>query len=57
MLTPFIGVVYPTYEEEKVSVDDPEVTWYSVIDEAIPATSKVSEGGDTLGMPGIKNLQ
>ena len=47
----------PTYEGETVSADDPEVTWDSVIDESIPATSKVSEGGDTLGMPGIINLQ
>ena len=47
----------PTYEGETVSADDPEVTWDSVIDEAIPAASKVSEGGDTLGMSGIINLQ
>ena len=47
----------PTYNGETVSADDPEVTWDSVIDEAIPATSKVSERGETLGMPGIKNLQ
>ena len=47
----------PTYEGETVSADNPEVTWDSVIDEAIPATSKVAEGGDTLGMPGIINLQ
>ena len=47
----------PTYKGETVSADDPEVTWDSVIDEAIPATSKISEGGDTLGMPGIINLQ
>ena len=40
-----------------MSADDPEVTWGSVIDESIPATRKVSEGGDTLGMPGIINLQ
>ena len=46
-----------TYEGETVSAGDPEVTWDSVIDEAIPDTSKVSEGGDTLGMPGIINLQ
>ena len=32
----------PTYEGEKVSADDPEVTWDSVIDEYIPANSKVS---------------
>ena len=47
----------PTYEGETVLADDPEVTWDSVIDEAISATSKVSEGVDTLGMPGIINLQ
>ena len=47
----------PTYEVETVSAEDPEVKWDSVIDEAIPATSNVSEGGDTLGMPGIINLQ
>ena len=56
-ITPNKGVVDPTYEGETVSADDPEVKWDSVIDEAIPATSKVSEGGDTLGMPGIINLQ
>ena len=47
----------PTYEGETLSVDDPEVTWDSVIDEVIPDNSKVSEGGYTLGMPGIINLQ
>ena len=47
----------PTYEGETVSADDPEVTWDSVIDEVIPDTSKVSEGGYTLGMPGIINVQ
>ena len=47
----------PTYEVKTVSADDPEVTWDSVIDEAIPDTSKFSEGGDTLGMPGIINLK
>ena len=47
----------PTYEGETVSADDPEVTWNSVIDEAIPATIKVSEGEDSLGIPGIINLQ
>ena len=56
-ITPNEGVVDPTYGGETVSADDPEVTWDSFIDEAIPATSKVSEGGDTLGMPGIINLQ
>ena len=44
-------VVDPTYEGEKVSAEDPEVKWDSVIDEANTATSKVSEGGDKLGMP------
>ena len=47
----------PIYEGETVSADDLEVTWDSVIDETIPDTSKVSEGGYTLGMPGIINLQ
>ena len=47
----------PTYDGETVSADDPEVTWDSVIDEAIPDTSKVSEGGYKLGMPCIINLQ
>ena len=47
----------PTYEVETVSEEDTEVKWDNVIDEDIPATSKVSEGGDTLGMPGIINLQ
>ena len=56
-VTPNEGVVDPTYEGETASAEDPEVKWDSVIDEAIPATSKVSEGGDTLGMPGIINLQ
>ena len=56
-ITPNKGVVDLTYEGETVSADDPEVTWDSIIDEAIPATSKVSEGGDTLGMPGIIKLQ
>ena len=56
-ITPNEGVVDPTYKGETVSEEDPEVTWDSVIDETIPATSKVSEGGDTLGMPGIINLQ
>ena len=42
----------PTY-----AAHDPEVTWDSVIDESIPATRKVSGGGETLGMPGIINLQ
>ena len=51
------GVVDPNYEGETVSVEDPEFKWDRVIDEAIPATSKVSEGGDTLGMLGIINLQ
>ena len=46
-----------TYEGETVSADNPEVTWDSVIDEVIPATSKVSKGGDTLRMPSIINLQ
>ena len=50
-------VMDPNYEGGTVSADDPEVTWDSVIDEAIPATSKVSEGGDTLCMSGIINLQ
>ena len=47
----------PTYEGETVSAEDPEVKWDSVIDEAIHATKKFSEGGDTLGMPVIINLQ
>ena len=47
----------PTYKGETVSADNSEVTWDSVIYESIPATSKVSEEGDTLGMPGIINLQ
>ena len=47
----------PTYKGETVSAYDPEVTWDIVIEEDIPATSKVSEGRDTLGMPGIINLQ
>ena len=46
-----------TYKVETVSADNPEVTWDSVIDEVIPATSKVSERGDALGMPSIINLQ
>ena len=45
------------YEGETVPADNPVVTWDIVIDEVIPATSKVSEGGYTLGMPGIINLQ
>ena len=56
-IIPNKGVVDLTYEGETVSLDDPEVTWDSVIDESIPAASKVSEGRDTLGMPGIINLQ
>ena len=56
-INPNEGVVDTTYEGETVSADNPEVTWDSVIDEVIPATSKVSEGGDTLGMPSIINLQ
>ena len=46
-----------TYEGETVSGENPEVTWDSVIDEVIPATSKISEGEDTLGMPSIIDLQ
>ena len=46
-----------TYEGEKVSEENPGVTWDSVIDESIPVTSMVSEGGDALGMPSIINLQ
>ena len=56
-ITPNEGVVDTTYEGEKVSAENPEVPWDSVIDEVIPATSKVSEGGDTLRMPIIINLQ
>ena len=56
-ITPNKGVVDPTYEGETVSAEDPEVNRDSVIDESITATSKVSEGGYTLGMPGIINLQ
>ena len=41
-INPNEGVVDPTYEGETVSADNPEVTWDSVIDEVIPATSKVS---------------
>ena len=55
-ITPNEGLVDPTYEGEKVSAEDPEVKWDSFI-EAIPDTSKVFEGGDTLVMPGIINLQ
>ena len=47
----------PTYEGETVSEDDTEVTWDSVIDEVVPATRKIYEGGDTLGILGIINLQ
>ena len=46
-----------TYKGETVSADNPGVTWDSVIDEFIQATSKVSKGGDTLGMPRIINLK
>ena len=46
-----------TYKGEIVSADNPEVTWDSVIDEVIPVTSKISEGGDTFRMPSIINLQ
>ena len=38
-------------------MDNTEVTWDSVINEFILATRKVSEGGDTLGIPIIINLQ
>ena len=41
-ITPNEGVVDTTHEGETVSADNPEVTWYSVIDEVIPATIKVS---------------
>ena len=56
-ITPNEGVVDKAYEGETVPADNPVVTWDSVIDEVIPATSKVSEGGDTLVMPRIINLQ
>ena len=41
-VTPNKGVVDPTYEGETVSSENLEVKWDSVIDEAIPDTSKVS---------------
>ena len=56
-ITPNEGVVDTTYEGEKVAAENPEVTWDSVINEVIPASSKVSEGGDILVMPSIINLQ
>ena len=56
-INPNDEVVDTTNEEEKVSAENPEVTWDSVIDEFIPDTSKVSKGVDTLGMPRIINLQ
>ena len=46
-----------TYEGEIAPAEDPEVKWDSVIDKVIPATIKVSEGGATLDMPSIINLQ
>ena len=51
------GVVDMTYEGETGSEDNPGVTWDSVIDEATPATSKVSKGGYVLGMPSIIKIQ
>ena len=56
-ITPNDGVVDTTYEGETVSADNPEFTWESVIDEVILATSKVSEGGDTLEITSIINIQ
>ena len=56
-ITPNKGVVDKTYKGETGSADNPGVTWDSALDEATPATSTDSEGGDTLGMPSIKNLQ
>ena len=56
-ITPNEGVVDTTYKGETVSADNPGVTWDSVIDESIPATSTVSEVGYALGMPSIINLQ
>ena len=46
-----------TYEGKTGSADNPGVTWENSLDEATPATSTVSEGGDALGMPSIINLQ
>ena len=46
-----------TYKGETDPADNPGITWDSVIDEVIPATRKVSEGGYTLGMTSIINLQ
>ena len=55
-ITPNEGVMDTTYKGETGSEDNPEVTWDSVIYEVIPATSTVSEGGDTFGIPSIINL-
>ena len=46
-----------TYEGETGSSDNPGVTCDSALDEATPATSTVSEGGDALRIPSIMNLQ